>query len=106
LDQPSEDSNLIEHVEKDVCMEDPKSDIEMYKMFASEHHAYYPLSKCVFTLTYQCIVQHGNEADFSITKQSTISMTSIQEFNVTVECHCCSEKEVAQTTEHIVVIAK
>jgi hypothetical protein len=23
-----------------------------------------------------------------------------------VECHCCSEKEVAQTTEHIVVIAK
>ena len=31
LDQPSEDSNLIEHVVKDVCMEDPediKSDIE------------------------------------------------------------------------------
>ena len=31
LDQPSEDSNLIEHVVKDVCVEDPediKSDIE------------------------------------------------------------------------------
>ena len=72
----------------------------------------YPLSKCVCTLTYQCIVQHGNEADFSITKQSTISMTSIQEFNVTVECkesivqHICSEKEVAQTTEPIVVIGE
>ena len=84
----------------------------LYKMFASEHHAYYPLSKYVCTLTYQCFVQHGNEADFSLTKQSTISMTSIQEFNLTVECkefivqHICGEKEVAQTTEPISRIEK